>query len=130
MTSEEIVAFAAKNDWSKIDRHIDEKDRGLFKSVYKKAIPFIRPSETTYRRNLEYTINYYDDPFKFATDNLLTFQLAFGVNRNIFFYETMRDTFQRLFEFGLLSNFSPYLIFISNSSNIEPHEKNKKNIQL
>lgn len=123
MTLEEIFAFVAKTDYGETFHQTSIEGRKVFGIFQKATAPFFRPSESRNRENLEYAFGNHGDPFKFATDNLLTFQMGFRVTRNIFFYEKMRETFQRLFECGLLLNFSPSLLYTSFSGKFKPHEK-------
>lgn len=94
-----------------------------FKNSKRITFPSLRSPETR-RKYIEYTKEGFADPFKFATDNLLTFQKGFRVTRNIFFYEKLRDTLRRLFESGILQRFhAPAIDLFDDISNLEVHEK-------
>lgn len=100
--------------------------RQEFKSFKKYFMAFIRNSEKR-RKYVEYTSKYYDDPFKLATDNFITVQLGFRAERQTYFYGSIRDTLQRLFESGILQLFLPALVKdIEDTSNVEIYEKQKE----
>lgn len=105
----------------------DDIGKSSFSTFNKIAVPLARTSDT-YRKQIEYTSKDFNDPFKFAADNLFTTQLGFKVSRNVFFYGTVRKTFQRLFEAGLLKDFQPALIkmTMTNMSELEIHEKQQE----
>lgn len=44
----------------------------------------------------------FEDPVKFARDNLISTTMGFTMTRNAFMFEVFRDTMQKLFESGIL----------------------------
>lgn len=100
--------------------------RKYFKNSYKMSLVAVRPFREN-RKYVEYTVNYYEDPFKFATDNLFTMQHGFKVNRNVYFYGAIRATLQKLFESGVLKPFlTEYIKEYSSLLNLTIHKKQEE----
>lgn len=113
---------------AKIKQMNNDSDDTIFKvkDAKKFAIPLVRPPETN-RKHIEYSHYYIKDPFKFATDNLVTQQKGFGVTKNVYFYGAIRDILQKLFESGILQG----LQLLSSDNNgildrLEIHEKQEE----
>lgn len=64
------------------------------RSVYEKA--------SNNEFNLGKNSEYYNDPVKFASDNIISVPLGFTVTRNAFVSATFYDVMQKLFECGIL----------------------------
>lgn len=83
-------------------------NKKLYECSHKFTKLLIRPPETG-RKYIEYTSELFEDPFKFATDNLFSLQEGFKISRNLYFYGAIRDVLQRLFESGIMQHFSSAL---------------------
>lgn len=96
-----------------------------FKFSNKFTLLFMRPPEAK-RKFVEYTLIGYDDPLKFAIDDLFTFHIGFKVTKHIYFYGAIRETLQRLFEAGFFKFYRETLTkFVENDFKLNTYQKKK-----
>lgn len=50
----------------------------------------------------EFFFRFFNDPIKFTSDNIATYNIAFIMRRNSIYYKNFREVIQRLFEAGIL----------------------------
>lgn len=103
MIGHTFYAKSSKQDFSLAGLDITTRD--FFQNSKKNCACSHRPRGTT-RKSIEYTIDIYDDPVKFASDDIITLPIAIRVSRNLYFYKAVRDVITILFESGLL-NYNP-----------------------
>lgn len=87
-----------------IAEHGDISDISYFKSSKKQSIIYLRPPASK-RKYIEYTIDLYEEPLKFASDNLFSLPLSIKVSKNLYFYKAIYDTLKRLFEAGMMNSY-------------------------
>lgn len=128
MNFQDYAKFYSSDEFKKIGNRqlnsVDHKEK--FKSSNKLTMMFLRPAETR-RKQIEYTMDEFDDPFKFATDNIFTMQTGFRVTRNLHFYEAIRDTFRKLFESGLIQfHLTKFTDEINKKKSLKTHQKQEQ----
>lgn len=90
-----------------------------------------RPSSRKHQ-NREFYFRFYNDPIKFTSDNIATFNIAFIMMRNSIYYKNFREVIQRLFESGILQQTQGISMFskkLRGSSKTDAFERFFKNFE-
>lgn len=128
MNFEQMTEFyGLKTSYTKLDEiEARASKRDSFKSAKKATKMAVRPPETK-RKYMEFTSEDFDDPFKFAIDNLCNVQLGFKTTRHLYFYGAIRKTLQRLFESGIIQFHLPiYKNHDQTVKQLKIHEKQEQ----
>lgn len=125
-----IENFYEKSGW-KIDKEkcLREASINDFFSVTKKnAVTMFRPEFSKTETN-EYYFKTYENPVKFTKNNYFTTRSVFAMDKNSIFFVQFRSILLRLFETGLIDQFS-YSLDYYFKINFKEYERKKDEIIL